>query len=74
MEGTTTGPGVGATAQVHRRFRAARPLSARQSTSCWLIFARNWWLVKIHGVSAILFGLNFLWPNLTLVVLITLFA
>jgi uncharacterized membrane protein HdeD (DUF308 family) len=39
------------------------------------LLARNWWLVEIRGVSAIAFGiLAFLWPNLTLVVLITLFA
>ena len=39
------------------------------------LLARNWWLVEIRGVAAIAFGiLAFLWPNLTLVVLITLFA
>ena len=39
------------------------------------LFARNWWLVEIRGVAAIAFGiLAFLWPGLTLVVLITLFA
>lgn len=39
------------------------------------LLARNWWLVEIRGVAAIAFGiLAFLWPNLTLVVLISLFA
>ena len=38
-------------------------------------FARNWWLLLIRGVIAVLFGLMaFLWPGLTLVTLILLYA
>ena len=39
------------------------------------VLARNWWLVEIRGVAAIAFGvLAFLWPGVTLLVLVTLFA
>ena len=39
------------------------------------LLARNWWLVEIRGVAAIAFGvLAFLWPGITLLVLVTLFA
>lgn len=39
------------------------------------VLARNWWLVEIRGVAAIAFGvLAFLWPGITLLVLVTLFA
>jgi uncharacterized membrane protein HdeD (DUF308 family) len=39
------------------------------------LLAKNWWLVEIRGVAAIAFGvLAFLWPGITLLVLVTLFA
>jgi uncharacterized membrane protein HdeD (DUF308 family) len=39
------------------------------------MLAKNWWLVEIRGVAAIAFGvLAFLWPGITLLVLVTLFA
>lgn len=37
--------------------------------------ARNWWLVVLRGVLAILFGLTaFVWPAITLVVLVWIFG
>ena len=37
--------------------------------------ARNWWLILLRGVCAIIFGvLTFLWPGLTLFTLILLYG
>jgi uncharacterized membrane protein HdeD (DUF308 family) len=39
------------------------------------ILARNWWLMAVRGVAAILFGIAaFLWPGLTLAVLVLIFG
>lgn len=39
------------------------------------LLLRRWWLVVVRGVAAILFGvLSLLWPGLTLLVLVVLFA
>jgi uncharacterized membrane protein HdeD (DUF308 family) len=39
------------------------------------MFARNWWIVGLRGLGAILFGVTaILWPVITLVVLVTIFG
>jgi uncharacterized membrane protein HdeD (DUF308 family) len=40
-----------------------------------LEIARKWWVLLIHGVCAIIFGiLAFIWPGITLFALVTLFG
>jgi uncharacterized membrane protein HdeD (DUF308 family) len=40
-----------------------------------LLMARNWWLVVLRGIAAILFGvLAWTWPGVTLVVLVMLWG
>ncbi len=47
----------------------AEPLSVAH------LLARTWWLVLLRGLAAILFGgLALLWPHLTLVILVILYA
>ena len=37
--------------------------------------SRNWWLVVLRGVLAILFGLAaFIWPGITLLTLVVIFG
>jgi uncharacterized membrane protein HdeD (DUF308 family) len=39
------------------------------------ILARNWWILALRGVTAIIFGvLAWFWPDITLVVLVILFG
>jgi uncharacterized membrane protein HdeD (DUF308 family) len=55
---------------------SARHLDARHPARPLLhALARNWWLVLLRGLAAILFGvLTFVWPGITLVTLVLLYG
>ena len=39
------------------------------------LLARNWWLIAIRGIAAIIFGIvAFVWPGVTVIVLVALFG
>jgi uncharacterized membrane protein HdeD (DUF308 family) len=39
------------------------------------ILRKNWWLLVLRGIAAILFGIStFIWPNITLAALVILFG
>ncbi|SRR5258708_4537989 len=45
------------------------------NTSLLHLMARNWWLLLLRGIAALLFGIiAFLWPGITLVTLVILFG
>lgn len=51
------------------------PLDALQTQAMNAVLARNWWIVLLRGIAAILFGLVTLyWPGITMLSLVTLFA
>lgn len=40
-----------------------------------LAFARNWWLILVRGIAAVLFGIiAIIWPDLTVTALVILFG
>ncbi len=51
------------------------PLDALQTQAMNAVLARNWWIVLLRGIAAILFGLITLyWPGITMLSLVALFA
>src|SRR3712207_6222285 len=49
-----------------------RPLASRPMLHA---LARNWWLILLRGIGAVLFGvLAFVWPGVTLVTLMLLYG
>jgi uncharacterized membrane protein HdeD (DUF308 family) len=51
------------------------PLPRTETPDMLETLARNWWVVALRGVVALLFGLlALIWPSITLLVLVTLFG
>src|SRR4051812_1711356 len=51
------------------------PEDRRRRQTMAAIFARHWWILALRGVAAIAFGvLAWFWPEITLIVLVTLFG
>src|ERR1700750_2696695 len=55
-------------------FRAVRQRK-RQTKTMLHLLAKNWWMLLLRGILAILFGIfAYLWPGLTLLTLIIIYA
>ena len=58
----------------HRTTRRTH-MNGRVDARCWQLLAKNWWVVALRGVAAILFGvLAAIVPGLTLAALVMLFG